>query len=243
MFTAWQMKHRQQFFMPLLAPGALVFDVGANMGEFTAAFLSAGAGKVVAVEPQSDHCLHLATAFASSIIEKKVVIKPYAASSKPGHMRLQVSNDPQHTMSTLSSTFVEVGRKNGYNWDVAAAVDVPVTTLAALIADFGRPDFIKIDVEGHELEVLQGLDAAVNLVSFEYNTDPQLLQAASLCVDRMCELGDYEFNFQAEAQDMTALQFDRWVSADLIKFTLHNDIARQRRYGDVYCRLRASGAA
>ena len=40
-------------------------------------------------------------------------------------------------------------------WD--AAETVPVTTLDALIAEHGPPRFVKIDVEGHEAEVLRGL--------------------------------------------------------------------------------------
>lgn len=158
-------------------------------------------------------------------------------------MKLHVSADEQRTMSTLSSAFVEMARRNGHNWDAAATEDVAVTTLAALIAEFGRPDFIKVDVEGHDLEVLRGLDVAVDLLSFEYNTDPALLASAALCIDRMCELGDYEFNFQADAPDKTSLQLERWVGPDEMKFILLNDLARDRLWGDVYCRLRRAGPA
>ena len=43
------------------------------------------------------------------------------------------------------------------------AVDVPVMTLDAVLADAGAPgriDFLSIDVEGHEIDVLSGLDLA-----------------------------------------------------------------------------------
>ena len=46
--------------------------------------------------------------------------------------------------------------------------DVAATTLDALIQEHGRPAFIKIDVEGAELDVLQGLSCAVPTVSFEF---------------------------------------------------------------------------
>ena len=45
----------------------------------------------------------------------------------------------------------------------AGAVDVPLTTLDRILSDNGAPapfDFLAVDVEGHELEVLRGFDFA-----------------------------------------------------------------------------------
>jgi len=235
--TSWHMKHRQQFFQPLVAKGAVVFDIGANIGEFTTAFLSVGAGLVVAVEPQPALCRHLADSFPDAIARGQLALKPCAVSSAAGRMRLHVSSDPGHSMSTLSPEFLAMSLRNGHHWDAAAAIDVDVVTLAQLIAEFGTPDVLKIDVEGHDLAVLQGLDRAVKLMSFEFNTDAGLIGLAAACIDRVASLGDYEFNFQADAPGMVELQLAPWVSAEVMKYILLNDVSRSPVYGDVFCRL------
>ena len=47
-------------------------------------------------------------------------------------------------------------------------VDVEVTTLDALIAAYGEPAFVKLDIEGGEAAALQGLSVPVKGLSFEY---------------------------------------------------------------------------
>jgi 16S rRNA A1518/A1519 N6-dimethyltransferase RsmA/KsgA/DIM1 with predicted DNA glycosylase/AP lyase activity len=43
----------REFYRPFIPKGSLVFDIGANVGEYTQAFLDLGA-RVVAVEPNPD---------------------------------------------------------------------------------------------------------------------------------------------------------------------------------------------
>ncbi|HUM72369.1 MAG TPA: FkbM family methyltransferase, partial [Chloroflexota bacterium] len=93
------------------------------------------------------------------------------------------------------------------SWDTA--VNVPVTTLDALMAQYGRPAFCKIDVEGYELEVLRGLSQPIPGLSFEYI--PAAMEIATACVARLAELGPYEFNYAPG--ESHRLQSAHWLSA------------------------------
>jgi hypothetical protein len=101
---------RQRLFAPMLPPNALVFDIGANHGEFTAAFLSLGA-RVVALEPQPDVARFLAAAFPDEVARGELVVRAQAAGAAPGTARLFPATDAGRSMSTLSRAFMDIPRE------------------------------------------------------------------------------------------------------------------------------------
>ena len=142
------------FYRPLVPPGGLAFDIGAHLGNRTLAWRRLGA-RVVAVEPQPDCLRVLHHLFAR---DRAVTVLPVAVGEAEGEAQLLVSARTP-TVSTLSADWAQrVGATpafRGVRW--SGGVRVPVTTLDALIARHGRPDFVKIDVEGSELDVLEQL--------------------------------------------------------------------------------------
>jgi FkbM family methyltransferase len=150
------------FYRELLPHNSLCFDIGANLGQKAEVFLACGA-RVIVVEPNSFCLPTLKFHFAKN---QRAVIVPQAVGSAVGMIDLHVHG----TDSTASVN---------ENWDRAvfgpgrttAVLTVPVITLDALIERFGAPHFIKIDVEGFEVEVLRGLSRPVPLLSFEYHSD------------------------------------------------------------------------
>ena len=232
--TGWRMKHRQMFYAPLLPDRPYCFDIGANHDEYTAAFLSLGA-RVVAVEPQASCIKFIDAAFSEEVTSGRVVTRSAAVGAGQGKAELFIGPDPARSMSSLSAVFVDTSRANGQKWDIPP-IEVELITLDSLIAELGVPDYVKIDVEGFDLEVLRGLSQPVNLVSFEFNTQPPLIDTAAGCIKRLQELGHYEFNYQVEAPNETSLQFDRWVDACVMVYTLRHDLARQPSFGDIFAR-------
>lgn len=219
----WKTRALARLYRDILRPGDLAFDIGAHVGNRTRAMLAAGA-RVVALEPQP-----LPRAFLARDLPRDVTLIGAAAGARIGIARLAIAR-LHPTVASLVPDFAErMSGVKGFGhvrWDAGETVEV--TTLDALIADHGRPRFIKIDVEGFEDEVLAGLSLPVDWIAFE--TLPALPCVARESLARIGELGDYRFNFiPGEARGFA---LEDWTDAAGIA-TL---ISAASRSGDVYAR-------
>ncbi|MEI6653942.1 MAG: FkbM family methyltransferase [Verrucomicrobiota bacterium] len=188
--------------------------------------------KVVAVEPQVGCCRRLRREFG---IDPRVHLVQAAVGRQPGHARLHVS--PDHVLSTLSQAFIDrtmgSGRFASARWD--RVEDVEVMTLDQLIAEYGMPQFIKIDVEGYESEVLAGLSHAVAALSIEWT--PELPENARVCLRRLDTLGDYEFNLTwGESMRFSR---PRWRSLESMLAVIDEFEGENQLFGDIFARVRS----
>jgi FkbM family methyltransferase len=207
-------------------PGDLVFDIGAHVGDRVGAFRRLGA-RVVAVEPQPLLAKTLRWLYGR---DRFVTIEPAAVGRREGELLLRVNPD-NPTVTTASEDFIRAataasGWKNE-RWTQRVAV--PVTTLDALIARYGTPAFIKIDVEGYEAEALEGLTRAVAALSFEFTTIQR--DIAKTCVERCAALGFPRFN--AAIGESQTLVFDDWRKSDDIA-TFLAELPAAANSGDIY---------
>jgi FkbM family methyltransferase len=214
----------------LIRPGGLAFDIGAHVGDRTASFLRLGAA-VVAIEPQPRIFRALRLIHGR---HPRAMLLNTAAGAAPGEVELHV-NSANPTVSTASPDLIAAAHKaelwRNETWD--RRIRVPVTTLDALIATHGRPDFVKIDVEGYEADVLRGLFHPVPALSFGFTTIQRDLVAT--CITRLEALGPYAFNLSLGEEH--ALRFATWRSGAEILATVRN-LPAEANSGDVYARLR-----
>lgn len=209
--------------------GGLAFDIGAHAGNRTRALRALGA-RVVALEPQPDFHALLRLMFGR---DAGVTLLAAAAGASTGEAELAIS-ERTPTVTTLAADWRDARARDadfaGVRWN--RALRVPVTTLDELIARHGRPDFVKIDVEGHEGEVFAGLSQPLPALSFEYL--PAAPDAVAACVTRLAALGEYRFNW-SEGESFALARTD-WVPGAELVAALRGSGA-PRRSGDVYAQL------
>lgn len=220
----------RRLYRPFVGEGDLAFDVGAHLGDRTAAFRKLGA-RVVALEPQPAVRRWLVLLVGRS---RDVSVRAEAVGRAVGTARLALSHRTP-TMSSLAEDWPNaLAERNpvfgGVRWD--DSITVPVTTLDALIEQYGLPRFCKIDVEGYEAEVLAGLSHRIPALSVEFVVGA--LDVAEACVRRLEALGAYEFNV-VEGEERNFVS-KRWLTADEMVAWLR-DGAGSRSSGDVYARL------
>ncbi len=213
------------FYRDFVAAGDLCFDIGANIGNRTELLREIGA-RVVSLEPQGPCVESLRRKFGD---DHAVVIVPSAVGSSPGSAEISVCDDDS-TIATMSSRWQNEGRFSDRTW--TRSESVPVTTMDHLIAEHGSPSFCKIDVEGFEKQVLEGLSSPVRCISFEFTRE--FLDDARACVALLENLGPVEVNASYGESMQLA---DRWVDPDRLFSTIEAQ-PDDRDWGDIYVRSR-----
>lgn len=183
----WIGRRWRRFYDQLLSPGDLAFDVGAHMGTRARAMRSCGV-KVIALEPQQPFA-----GFLRRTLPAGVTLIEAASGRTETEAEMAISSW-HPTVSSLQADFVtEAATKPGFRrvrWN--ARQRVSVLTLDGLTARFGVPRYVKIDVEGYEVEVLAGLSHPVEFLSVEFL--PGFSELTNAFMDLLAERGDYRFN-------------------------------------------------
>lgn len=140
----------------------LVYDVGMNNGNDTAYYLHRGF-RVVAIEADPSLCEAAAKRFSAALQAKRLSIVNIGIAAKPGTAEFWICDQKREW--------------NSFNRTVAArdglphhSIEIPCQTFRWVVAHFGVPRFLKVDIEGNDwlcLEDLRHLAERPEYVSFE----------------------------------------------------------------------------
>jgi FkbM family methyltransferase len=145
----------------------VIFDLGANIGEWSQGFLAASpAARLYLFEPAPGS----QQAIRARNLRDAVLI-PCAVGDRPGKARLHLSSALDRTAS------LHVRGETSFRHKQYQSVEVDVVTLDYVIQEQGIDfvDFVKMDIEGHELHALEGGRAAfrarrIGALSFEFGS-------------------------------------------------------------------------
>jgi FkbM family methyltransferase len=151
-----------------LKPGNVALDIGANIGLQTLRMsqCTGTTGKVYAFEPLA----YLQEKFRKNMQLNKadnVIMFPFALSDEESEADFNINKNPWNQGA------FSIGNKN--TGSEAQRVFIKVADEIAEIKSLDRLDFIKIDVEGYEYQVLKGLKQTLEKhkprIIFEYDTN------------------------------------------------------------------------
>jgi FkbM family methyltransferase len=140
--------------------GDCVFDIGASYGSYSLTGLAAGAKQVFAWEPRhSSLAYRYSDLFKTSIIsngwQNKVVLYDYGLYDKTGWVGTQTYFPPNSKEKTI--------------WHEIEVRPMDEWYQTSFIPNFGREEFnrfwMKVDVEGAEVEVLKGAKELISALS------------------------------------------------------------------------------
>lgn len=218
-----EFKKQNQFYSTFISQNDLVFDIGACYGKKLASFLKINAN-VVVVEPQEKCMNFLKRTFSNS----NVIFVQKALGERECLANFYEGED--HSLSTMSKGWMTYINRNfantNHKWN--SPYKVQVTTLDKLIKKYGIPSYIKIDVEGFELQVLKGLSHSINMISIEFIREN--IHRTIECINYLNKVAPRLYNLSVGEEHK--FKFNTWKKhSEIMDYFASAEIPTQ---GDIY---------
>ena len=221
-------KEALAFYRQFFKDGDLVFDIGANIGDRTEIYKELGA-RVIAIEPQIECVKQLKRRYKN---DSNVIIVNKAVDVSGGTRTINIcSTEPK--ISTMSEEWKSNSRfSNNYKWDKTQIVET--VSFDNLIEEYGMPAFVKIDVEGYELNVIKGLTKPVQAMSLEFTQEK--FNNTVECIELMSKISTYKFN--VSLGESMLLENNVWLTKDEFYDYMKNLFSGGTLlWGDIYLTL------
>jgi FkbM family methyltransferase len=207
----------------------LIFDIGANIGS-TVDIFKTKSKQVIAFEANPT----LSNFLKSKYKNQNVVIDGRGLSNKNETKQFKISN--ADTISTFSDDWVTNSRfSENYVWN--NVVDVETITLDFAIELYGIPNYIKIDVEGYEYEVLTSFTKLIpnTVICFEWAEEQK--DKIEMTLNHVKNLGYNNFSY-TEADKVLFDEEINWVSFENFDIIQKLNPEKKDKWGMIYFKLK-----
>ena len=218
----------------------LAYDIGAFGGDSIDAIKSLGYDKIVCFEPHSDAFFRLNRDHHNP---PHIVTENLAVSSQSGKKLTMYSSPDYPWVNTVEEDWIKLDRHANLNH--INKVEVDTITLDDYIVRTGEvPAYIKIDAEGHELEILKGLHYPPRMISFEWISER--LDNSIKCLEHIAGLGLDCFKI-CFGEKLPEFEEDEFYSYEecICRLRALNDLDREieffdnktpKLWGDIWCK-------
>lgn len=213
----------------LVRPGTIAVDVGAHFGVYSLelARLVGKRGRVIAVEPIAEDARMLERAVRMLRLPVSVVECALSSSEGEAELRVPLLDGAEKTALSTLERQAQVSDVSGIEKRI-----VCTRTLDDVLAGIEMPvSFVKIDVEGHELDVLAGAEATLRrhrpnlLVEINDDLGQTPIEAVFARIEAMGYRGEFldKGRFRRSLPMFDVERHQRMVSSDVLSTSYVNN--------------------
>jgi FkbM family methyltransferase len=127
----------------------LIYDVGMHNGDDTAYYLFRGY-RVVAIDADPQACENARQRFKNELDNGRLAVLNVGITAEPGHRDFWIC-EPHPEWSSFNR---QIASRDGSPHHV---IQVPCRTFDSLLQEYGVPYYLKVDIEGNDLQCVDGL--------------------------------------------------------------------------------------
>ena len=173
----------------------LIYDIGMYNGEDTKYYLKKGF-RVIAIEANPALVALVKEELKPFITAQQLTIINVGIAEKDGNMTFY-RNDHELEWSSFDKV---IGTRNNTPY---TELQVPCRTLSSILAEYGVPYYLKIDIEGYDAICIHGIESVQNTPSYIS------CEASSLeCLEALIAKGYTQFKLINQARNFAAFKWN-----------------------------------